>query len=553
MSLSYGQSTILTWTTSNNPTTCTATGAWSGSKSVSGSSQSTGALTTSKTYVITCSNSYGSDSDSVTVNVGSQQINAKPTVSISANDTNIDYDDSTKVRWDSDNADYCNASGGSNGWSRSNRDTSGTFNTGSLTSDKTYKITCYNDSGQASDSVTVRVDDNNDSNTRVTISADRTNVNSGDSTTVRWYPIDANSCYGSGGTNGWSGSKSTRSGSFSTGPLYATTTFNINCSGNGDSDSDSVTVEVNNNQIIYNNQPTVVLYANQTSVPYNGTATVSWITTNATSCYASGGSVGWTGTKSIGPASFFTGSLTSGKTYTLTCTNSSGSATDSVFINVRGQVINNPVVPTSYVIINSSVDRNQPIIPTIDNTRPHPGDEINYTVTYQNIGNASITGLTLRVTLPYEVDYITSNPNNPNIAGNNLVFNLGTLRANAQGTVTVRVRVRQDAPQGALLNFPAVLTYIDPSGNPQSVSANVEAQVWTEPVNLNFNPNPDQNINNNVIPLGASVFGAGFLPTTLFGWLFLFILILILIALARYLYAGDGSWRKTTTTTTVQH
>jgi uncharacterized repeat protein (TIGR01451 family) len=543
--------TTVRWNPTNNPTSCTATGGtngWAGPRSTTSSSFPTGQLSSTVTFSMTCSNSFGtSPQESVTVVVGTTNTNV--TVSIWADDTDIDSGDSTRVHWSSTGANYCDTSGGSNGWAQNGRGTSGTFNTGSLSSDKTYRITCFNNNGDSdSDSVTVNVNDNNnDSNTRVTITADRTNINSGDSTIVRWRPIDATSCYGSGGANGWSGSKSTYSNSFNTGSLYSTTTFTINCSGRRDSDSDSVTIVVGNNQVINNNQPTVVLYADKTSVPFNGSANVSWITTNATSCFASGGSVGWAGTKSIGPASFYTGSLTSGKTFTLTCTNASGSATDSVFIGVRGLVTRTSVTPTSYVVINSSVDRNQPIIPTLDNTRPHPGDEINYTVTYQNIGNASITGLTLHITLPYEVEYLTSSPNNPIIAGNNLTFNLGTLRANGQGTVTVRVRVRLDAPPGALLNFPAVLTYIDPSGNLQSVNANVEAQVWTAPQNININGTAAP------IELGAGAFGAGFLPTTLFGWLILFILVLVMLWLARYLYSDAQPYARRVTTTTIQH
>src|SRR6185295_3952676 len=96
------------------------------------------------------------------------------------------------------------------------------------------------------------------------------------------------------------------------------------CTNDNGSDEDSVTVRVENvtyqtcqdpnaqnyrgtPPCRYNTvspQPTVVLYSDKTTVAPNGAATVSWITTNATSCVASGGSVGWAGSKSIGPASF---------------------------------------------------------------------------------------------------------------------------------------------------------------------------------------------------------------------------------------------------------
>ena len=426
----------------------------------------------------------------------------------------------------------------------------------------------------------------------VNLYANPSSINSGQASTLTWNSSNTTSCSGS-----WSGSNST-SGSSVVYPSY-TTNYTITCYGtNGQQANASASVYVNQyqqtcrdttasnyggilpctyiqvcqdvnalnyrgvlpcryNNIVVNNRPTVVLYADQASVSYNGTATVRWITTNATSCYANGGSVGWAGTKSIGPGSFYTGSLTGSRTYTLTCSNNYGSATDSVTINVRSQVITttttknvNPKPKTSLVLITSSVDRNQPIVPTIDNTRPRPGDEINYTVSYQNIGTGSITNINLRVNLPYEVDYLSSSPNTPTIFGNTLVFNLGTLKANGQGTVTIKTRVRDNIPEGTNLNFPATLSYTDPSGFPQSVSANVSAQVWS---------NPENEI---TVPLGANAFWAGFLPNNIFGWLLLIIMILILAAVGRYLFdqsfrkttiiTDQPSGKKTTTTTTLQ-
>jgi len=59
----------LSWT-SINTTSCTASNAWSGSKSTSGS-QSTGNLTTSNTYILDCTGPGGSSSDTVVVNASS--------------------------------------------------------------------------------------------------------------------------------------------------------------------------------------------------------------------------------------------------------------------------------------------------------------------------------------------------------------------------------------------------------------------------------------------------------------------------------------------------
>ena len=168
------------------------------------------------------------------------------------------------------------------------------------------------------------------------------------------------------------------------------------------------------------------------------------------------------------------------------------------------------------MLITSSVDRNQPIVPTIDNSRPRPGDEINYTINYQNIGTGSISGLTLRLDLPQEVNYMFSNPNNPTISGNTLIFNLGTMKANTQGVITVRVKVKDNISDGTYLNFPATLSYINPSGQVESVNANVSAQVIRE---------GDNSLS------GASILGANFLPGSLLGWLLVIIFILFLALL----------------------
>jgi uncharacterized repeat protein (TIGR01451 family) len=539
-SINSGEGSNLSWN-SDNTDYCSAS--WTTSTATSGDRMVY--PTSTRTYSIICYGTNGrQSSDSVTVNVNEIN-NNEVTVDISADDRNISDGDSTTIRWDSDNADYCNRTGGSNGWARNNVSTSGHFDTGDLTSDKTYRIICYNDNDSATDSVTVSVDENNTDNVSVDIRADDVDISSGDSTKIRWDSDGADYCTASNGTNGWSGSKNT-SGTFSTGSLTYTTTYTITCRNynNSDSATDSVTVYVQNQQINY--PPTVVLSADQSNLSYNGATTVRWSTTNATSCYASGGSNGWAGTKSIGPASFYTASLSSSKTYVLVCSNNYGSATATKFIYVSAPINNNPIPPTSLVLINSSIDRNQPIVPTIDNTNPRPGDEINYTVSYQNIGTGSITNLVLQMNLPYEVDYISSNPSNPIFNGNSLTFNLGTLKANGQGTVTVRVRVRDNIPAGTSLNFPATLSYTDPSGRPQSVSANVTAQVWTEPTSTE-----DKNVS-----LGANVFGAGFFPTNIFGWLLLIILALLLIAviayLLRYIFGYQPLLKKTTTTTTNQ-
>lgn len=73
-SVNSGSASTLTWTVSGSPTSCSASGDWSGSKSITGGSQSTGNLTSAKNYTITCSNSYGSSFDSASVSVNGSSV-----------------------------------------------------------------------------------------------------------------------------------------------------------------------------------------------------------------------------------------------------------------------------------------------------------------------------------------------------------------------------------------------------------------------------------------------------------------------------------------------
>ena len=81
--------------------------------------------------------------------------------------------------------------------------------------------------------------------------------------------------------------------------------------------------------------PTISISANSTSVSYNASATLTWSSTNATSCSASGN---WSGVKTTS-GNESTGSLTSSKIYTLTCSGVGGSVSNSAAVTVGTQPV----------------------------------------------------------------------------------------------------------------------------------------------------------------------------------------------------------------------
>ena len=148
--LSYNGSTIIRWT-STNATSCTASGNWSGNKSTSGS-ESTGNLTSTKTYNITCSGQSGtvSANDSVTVNVANQPANPTLNFYSNANNNQVASGGSFDLKWSTKNATSCNSSSSQNDWNGGRRvDNNNTvvYTINNFTRNTTYTMTCNGGAG----------------------------------------------------------------------------------------------------------------------------------------------------------------------------------------------------------------------------------------------------------------------------------------------------------------------------------------------------------------------------------------------------------------------
>jgi hypothetical protein len=134
--ITVGQSTMLTWG-ATNATSCTASGAWSGTQATSGTLSETPAQSGASTYTLTCTGAGGSAHASAVVTVNAAA--AAPTVTISAAPVTITVGQSTMLTWDATNAASCTASGA---WSGAQA-TSGTLTeTPAQSGASTYTLTC---------------------------------------------------------------------------------------------------------------------------------------------------------------------------------------------------------------------------------------------------------------------------------------------------------------------------------------------------------------------------------------------------------------------------
>ncbi len=150
-SVTTGGNVTLSWS-SPAADSCVASGDWSGNKAISGS-ESTGPLTQVSAYTLTCSNSFGSDFKTVTIQVN--PVDPAPTIDFQANPDTVAYDGFTTLSWTASNATSCTASGD---WS-GNKNVIDSESVGPLQTNSSFTQTCTGAGGQSSRTLMVTVQD----------------------------------------------------------------------------------------------------------------------------------------------------------------------------------------------------------------------------------------------------------------------------------------------------------------------------------------------------------------------------------------------------------
>lgn len=253
-----GGTATLTWS-AQNATSCNASGGWTGSRPLSGTAV-TPALVTTTGYTLTCMRwrgwgwwgSWIRTSRTVTVTVTVADSTplpppppppqppppppppppSPPSVVLTATPTTVAASVASTLTWSSADATSCTASGGWTG----TKTTSGTESTGPLTASTAFTLACEGPGGSGTRTVTVTVA----TAPTITLTASPPSVVTGAPALLTWSTTNAASCTASGA---WSGAQGL-SGSQSTGPLTATSTFTLGCTGPGGSSSSSTIVTV---------------------------------------------------------------------------------------------------------------------------------------------------------------------------------------------------------------------------------------------------------------------------------------------------------------------
>lgn len=320
-SVTKGQNATLTWS-STNATTCSATNAWSGNVSVSGSQTISPSSAGTYTYSLTCSGTGGTASNSATLTVTNST--PAPTVSISVSPSTHSEGYFSTLSWSSVNATSCTTSGA---WLGENVSTSGSISLDPPAGTYTYTLTCSGPSGSATNSTVLTVSPVQAPNPipAITIFFDQATVEVGQSATLTWSSSNATTCTA---VDAWSGAEPL-SGSTVVTPLAAGVyQYSLTCSGPGATVGNSATLTVNASTLA----PQVAISISPSNIVVGQSATLNWSSANATSCTTSGTwlgtNVSTSGTLNINPTAAGTYS------YNLSCSGPNGSASNAVTLTV---------------------------------------------------------------------------------------------------------------------------------------------------------------------------------------------------------------------------
>jgi uncharacterized repeat protein (TIGR01451 family) len=518
-SVTSGGSSTLTWNTSGCVSAIVSGGIVYAS-SLNGS-QNTGSLYGTTSYTITA---YGSNGSPVTQTV-SVYVNQQQSCTVNyfnASPNSVSYGNSATLSWSTTGATSVYISGLS-GYNY-NQSASGSVSTGPVYGSQTYTLTanCQNGSTQTQ---TVYVSAINQVCSINSFYASPSSVTSGSATTLYWSTTNASSVSISG-LSGYNYNQSL-SGSAYTGAIYGGQTYTLTayCQNGGQSQTQSVYVSVNQpaqSTQVYTGAPTNItstsarLYGNLTQS--GGLSTQVYFQWGTSSAFGFTTSQQYAGSATSVPFFDTITGLTPDTIYyyRAVAVNSSGTfyGETQSFATKTTSVVTPPVVVVSGVgsgsnLIALDINNNQQINACV-------GNIVSYLVTYKNISGKTLNNVVLQVLLPEDVEFQSSNPGIYNAADHTITLAIGTLIKDQTGTMNVTGVVMRSAINRNLIVAQATIAFTNPVNSAQETA-------------IAYGLGNTTNCNSLA---GLALFGDGFWPTTLIGWLVLILILLALIYLA---------------------
>ncbi len=530
-----GSPSILSWTASN--CTYAAISPSIGIVSPVSGSASTGPLYATTTFSINATGPVGNSAQSVTVTV-TPPTTACAINSFTVSPQSVTAGQSTTLSW---------ATSGFTNVSISNIGTvspagSGSISTAPIYSNTTYTLTASGGNctqGNQTQSLTIVVNQQN--NASCTINS-ATAVSSSGATLNAFIDPQGTpvTYYFQYGTNPNALNQSTSSNTaYSAGQVFANvgnlspnTTYyfrlftnnNLNCSGGGVLSFNTSTGVI---PTTFSVVTTVATNVGQTVARLNGVASNSSGTASVWFEYGTDQSVPFTtapqtiGTASFQPISAQLTNLAPGTTYFFRLAGSTNT-TGTIHGNMSTFTTSSPsVAGASTVFVSSGSGTAERLMLKIETPFENVkvGDTVPFTVTWKNISNSTLHNAVLKVTLPSNLVFAQASTGIYDLNTNALTALVGTLTPGQSGSMNVITTAKQSITGSNFVVTTATMAFTLPSG------AQDEAIAYA------FNT-----IGNSNFLAGLALFGTGFFPDTVLGWLILLLIIAALIALARRMY-----------------
>ncbi|GAW85540.1 hypothetical protein bplSymb_SCF00808P001 [Bathymodiolus platifrons methanotrophic gill symbiont] len=116
---------------------------------------------------------------------------------------------------------------------------------------------------------------------------------------------------------------------------------------------------------------------------------------------------------------------------------------------------------------------------TASKTVVNPGDELVYTIAYENVGSDSATNVILQDLLPADVTFKSASNGGSDPTARVVIWYLGSVAAGAKGSVTLTVTVNKPLANGIVLSNVASIISTE---TPHAVKDEVQVPVLSEPV-----------------------------------------------------------------------
>ena len=196
---------------------------------------------------------------------------------------------------------------------------------------------------------------------------------------------------------------------------------------------------------------------------------------------------------------------------------------DTTIVHYVSTITNNGGSGNSFIAL--TIDNHRSVVPN--------GVQIPYDITWKNISGSTLTNLVLEVNFPKQMNIVDTTLGSIEPAKSSVVYSISSLAPNETGSLTVTGQVSS----GMVANDPVVAQAVMAFANPKSNATDNAIAYDADTFSIS-----------NTSVLGASIFGLGFLPNSLIGWLILILILIAIIVLVRHFMRQNA-----TQTTTVIH